>query len=184
MNKNARVIVSGFGGQGVMMVGQVLAYAGVEAGLNSLWYPSYGPETRGGTAHCAVSLSTQTIGSPVFSTATAALVFNRPSLEKFAGKIDSNGVLFFNASLITDAESIPSKGKRFGVPIYEMAAKLQDSRVANMILMGVYLEQSQILDDTMIRLGIEHVLGPSKLHLVELNMQAVQAGRDYFKNLL
>src|SRR5690606_901689 len=104
MPKQERITIAGFGGQGVMLIGQILAYAGNEIGKNTLWFPSYGPETRGGTANCAVTISDEAINSPVFSKANTLIAMNLPSLDKFYLKVLDNGNIIFNSSLIKDKE--------------------------------------------------------------------------------
>ena len=102
MEITKKITVAGFGGQGVMMIGQMIAHAANEEGLNTLWYPSYGPETRGGTANCTVTVSTSLINSPVFSKADTLIIMNKPSLEKFIDKVLDGGEIIYNSSLINE----------------------------------------------------------------------------------
>jgi len=98
---NEKIIVAGFGGQGVMLMGQLLAYAATNKELNTLWFPSYGPETRGGTANCQVIISDDVIHSPVFSKCDTAIIMNGTSLDKFESKVVPGGRIFLNSSLVS-----------------------------------------------------------------------------------
>ena len=97
---NEKVIIAGFGGQGVMLMGQVLSYCATEKEINTLWFPSYGPETRGGTANCSVTISEESVNSPVISTPDSIIIMNKPSLAKFMPKLKKGGNLFVNTNMI------------------------------------------------------------------------------------
>lgn len=179
MSRTEKVTVAGFGGQGVMLVGQMLAYAGNDAGKNSLWYPSYGPETRGGTANCAVTISDKEIYSPVFSKADTLIIFNGPSMDKFISKMKVDGNLFYNSSLITN---VPARVdvNIYPVPMNELAETLGNQKVANMVMLGAYLEVTKLFDDQV----IHEVLGKmlkSKPALIDINIKAIAMGRTYIK---
>jgi 2-oxoglutarate ferredoxin oxidoreductase subunit gamma len=127
------IVISGFGGQGVLFAGQVLAYAAVEEGKHVTWIPSYGPEMRGGTAHCAVVVSDQEIGSPLVRYPTAALVLNAPSMERYAPMVKPGGVL------VADSALVPQRSGRDDIQEVRVAAKeiaerLHAPQVANMVL--------------------------------------------------
>ena len=117
-----KIICAGFGGQGVMLLGQLLAYAANEKGLNTLWYPSYGPETRGGTANCSVTISEKPVNSPVISQADTIMVLNKPSLDKFESKVKPGGRLFVNSSLI-DSQANRTDVETFYIPATKLPAK-------------------------------------------------------------
>jgi len=143
MREAKNVKVAGFGGQGVMMFGQVLAYSATKDNINGLWFPSYGPETRGGTANCSVIVSEETINSPVFKNANHLVAFNLPSLEKFRDKVTDDGLILYNSSLID--EDVSETGRLcVGVPINDIAIKLDNPKVANMVMMGAYLELTHL----------------------------------------
>ena len=135
-----RVICAGFGGQGVMSMGQLLTYAGMLEEKEVSWLPSYGPEMRGGTANCSVTISDMPVGSPVITDdATCAIVMNLPSLDKFENDVVAGGKVLVNSSLIekkvqtTDVDA-------YYIPANEIALELGNPRVANMIMLGAYLE--------------------------------------------
>lgn len=180
MNKTQKITIAGFGGQGVMMIGQMLAYAGNEDNLHSLWFPSYGPETRGGTANCAVILSDKYINSPVFSKADCLIAMNKPSLDKFIKKVEKDGIILYNASLIEDFECDVDK---IGVPVNDIASELGNMKVINMVMLGAYLETFKTFTDEVIHDVLKKVLGPEKASMVDINIKAINAGRQYIKNI-
>jgi len=173
-----RVTIAGFGGQGVMMIGQMLAYAATEDNLQTLWFPSYGPETRGGTANCSVTISSSEINSPIFSHADTIIVLNNPSLQKFSSKVKNNGVVLYNSSLIT--EEVKVEGARvFGVPMNDIAIELGNARVANMVIMGAYLEITKVFSQESIVKVLKKFLEKGKEHLLDINISALNLGREY-----
>ncbi|PKL00369.1 MAG: 2-oxoacid:ferredoxin oxidoreductase subunit gamma [Tenericutes bacterium HGW-Tenericutes-1] len=182
MNETYNIKVAGFGGQGVMMVGQILAYAATDLDLYALWYPSYGPETRGGTANCSVIVSKKQINSPVFQKATHLIAFNQPSLDKFINNVKSDGVILYNSSLI-DAPKPFEDVKIYGVPANEMALELGNIQVANMIIMGAYLAITDMFTIEIVEHMLKKLLGERKAHLMDINKQAIQKGFDFIKNL-
>ncbi|MCF7923594.1 MAG: 2-oxoacid:acceptor oxidoreductase family protein [Candidatus Izimaplasma sp.] len=182
MKKTSNVKVAGFGGQGVMMFGQVLAYSATKDDLFGLWFPSYGPETRGGTANCAVIVSDKQINSPVFKDADHLVAFNLPSLEKFRSNVVENGLILYNGSLIKD--EVKEEGKLcIGVPVNDIANELGNVKVANMVMMGAYLGLTNLFSDETIEAVIKKFLGQKKADLLDINMEAIQKGKDYIKDL-
>jgi 2-oxoglutarate ferredoxin oxidoreductase subunit gamma len=180
MRKTERITVAGFGGQGVMMIGQMLAYAGNEIEINSLWFPSYGPETRGGTANCAVILSEGPIYSPVFSKADTLIALNGPSLDKFKEKVQQEGIIIYNSSLIHEFEN-PAGATVYAIPFNDLAHDLGNSKVANMIALGAYLEITKQFEDDIMHQLLSKFLTGSKSELIEINKQALQLGRNYIR---
>lgn len=175
MNKTEQVLIAGFGGQGVMMIGQVLAHTASDLNLHSLWYPSYGPETRGGTANCAVTISSEQILSPVFSKANTIIVLNKPSFEKFKIKISEEGKILYNSSLIL--EEIEGA---YPIPMNELAQELGNSKVANMVMLGSYLELTKVFTFNQIESTLKEYL-KDKQDLIEVNLNAIKKGMDYIK---
>ncbi len=182
MNSTCRIRVAGFGGQGVMMFGQMLAYSATHDELNTLWFPSYGPETRGGTANCSVIVSNQTINSPVFKAADHLVVFNMPSLTKFQEQIEQGGLILYNASLIKTAVK-SDKALVVGIPINDIAHDLGSLQVANMVMLGAYLELTGLFTDATITEIIKKFMGERKAHMVEINIQAIAAGRKQIRDI-
>lgn len=181
MNKAKRITIAGFGGQGVMMLGQILAYAGNEADLNSLWFPSYGPETRGGTANCSVTLSATPINSPVFAKADTLIALNNPSLKKFENRIKENGAIIYNSSIIPPVQAREDV-QLYPIPASDIANDLGNMKVVNMVMLGAYLELNPDFSDDL----IIQVLGKflkGKEHLIDVNIQAIKAGKEYISKL-
>ncbi|WP_130807773.1 2-oxoacid:acceptor oxidoreductase family protein [Senegalia massiliensis] len=175
-----RVIMAGFGGQGVMSIGQLLTYAGMIENKNVSWLPSYGPEMRGGTANCNVMVSDTNIGSPIVTEATAAIVMNRPSLDKFEKDIVKDGNLLINSSLI-DRKVERDDLKAYYIPANEIANELGNARVANMVMLGAYLELTNAVKIESILEAFKKVFGESKSHLIPINKEALEKGAELIK---
>ena len=169
------IILSGFGGQGVMSIGKNLVEAGVEEGLQVSWVPSYGPEMRGGTANCSVILSDDRIGSPLVESPTEIIVMNRPSLAKFAPTVRSGGAIFVNSSIITDPVTREDVTPVY-IPCDQIAAELGNPKVANMVMLGAYVAYAKVLRVDTIKNMIETMFSGRKAHLIPLNMQALERG--------
>ena len=165
----------GFGGQGVLLMGQILAYAGMLAGRNVSWLPSYGPEMRGGTANCHVILSDEPVGSPVVSRATTVIALNRPSLDKFESVVQPGGKLFINSSII-DSKAQRADVEAFYVPCNGLAEALGNGRVANMVMLGAYISRTGCVDAEYILKALRAKLGERKADLLEINRKALEAG--------
>lgn len=138
------IIIAGFGGQGVMSMGQLIAYAGMLEGKGVSWLPSYGPEQRGGTANCAVVVSDEPVGSPLVTRPTSVIVLNNPSFDKFEPRVRPGGLLLLNSSLVVRA-SDRTDIKIIEISATDLANDLGNSRVANMILLGAFLECRKIV---------------------------------------
>lgn len=175
------IIIAGFGGQGVMSLGQLLTYAGMFEEKNVSWLPSYGPEQRGGTANCAVVISDEPVGSPLVSSPSTVIVLNNPSFEKFESKVLPGGLLIIDSSLVTK-ELIREDIQFLKIDATKIANELGNSRIANMILLGSFLEKTRILALESIMEALKKVLPPSKHHLLELNHQALLRGKDLVQN--
>ena len=130
-----QLIIAGFGGQGVLLIGQLLAYSGMLEGKEVSWMPAYGPEMRGGSANCSVVISDEPVGSPKVEDATAVIAMNRPAMEKFESSIVPGGILLINSSLI-DVEPKRTGVKVVKVPVNDIAAELGNARVGNMVMLG------------------------------------------------
>jgi len=178
MFDSVNVKVAGFGGQGIMMFGQLLAYAATYEELFGLWYPSYGPETRGGTANCSVIVSKKTINSPVFQKSSHLIAFNAPSLDKFKDKMKDNGLILYNSSLVKEHVTC-SNAVCIGIPIVDLATELGTVQVANVVMLGAYLELTNLFNEQTIEKVLTKFLGTKKAHMLEVNIEALQKGREY-----
>ena len=175
---NERVICAGFGGQGVMLIGQLISYAGMLEDHEVSWLPSYGPEMRGGTANCSVMVSEKPIGSPIITdNATAAIVMNLPSLVKFEKDVEAGGRLLINSSLIEKKASRDDLNIYY-IPANELAVSLGNSRVSNMVMLGAYLELTKIVSIASVMKALKKIFGPSKEHLMQVNEEALKKGAE------
>ncbi|MFH1679248.1 MAG: 2-oxoacid:acceptor oxidoreductase family protein [Candidatus Eisenbacteria bacterium] len=171
--ETVRMKVAGFGGQGILFLGEVLAEAGMQAGHRVTWLPSYGPEMRGGTANCHVVISSECIGSPTVSAPNVLVAMNRPSYERFVEDVVDRGMLLYDSSLI-EGVSIPDRLEGHAVPATKIADSLGNTRVANVVMLGAYLGITGIFNR-------EQALKALRLHirrtqLLELNEKALDAG--------
>jgi 2-oxoglutarate ferredoxin oxidoreductase subunit gamma len=166
---------AGFGGQGIMVMGQILAQAAMDGGFEVVWIPSYGPEMRGGTAYCTVVISDRLIGSPIIRNPKHLIAMNRPSLEKFAPTLKPGGVIFINSSIISigagrnDVDVV-------SVPIIEIAKELGNIRAANIIALAAFVARSNVLDFALLQKAVKDKFA-KKEKLIPLNMKALEAGR-------
>lgn len=178
-----RIIIAGFGGQGVMAMGQLLTYSGMVEEKNVSWLPSYGPEMRGGTANCNVTISSDPVGSPVVVEATTAIVLNKPSLDKFETSVVPGGNLLINTSLI-DRKSNRDDLNVYYIPANEIAIELGNVRIANMVMLGAYIEITKAIGVDSVYKAFEKVFGESKAHLLPINKQALEKGAEAVKSLV
>ena len=171
------IIISGFGGQGALFAGMLLAYAGMDSGKNVTWIPSYGPEMRGGTAHVVVIIADEEIGSPVVRRPSAAIVLNNPSMEKYEPLVKEGGLLVYNSSLIsgsprrTDIRSI-------AVPANDIAAEMGSAKMANVVALGALAAATGVLPLEALAKALRDHLPESKRRLLEPNLQALQRGAE------
>ena len=174
------IVIAGFGGQGVLFAGQVLAYAAMDSGMEVTWFPSYGPEMRGGTANCTVIIGDEEIGSPLVLNPRAAIIMNLPSLEKYEETLQPEGVLIINASLI-DQESSRDDLSVAKIPANEIAEELGNKRLTNMVLLGALLARLPVLQIEAVEKALEEHLPARHQHLLPLNFKALRVGADLAK---
>ncbi len=169
------IVLSGFGGQGVLFAGQLLAYTALQEDRHVTWYPSYGPEMRGGTAHCTVIVSDDEIGSPVVRNPTAAIVMNIPSLEKYEPLVASGGVLIVNSSLV-DRQPTRTDLQVVMVPANEVAEELGDRRLANLVMLGALMQRLQTFTLEQIGKALKRNIPERHRDLLKANLQALRRG--------
>jgi 2-oxoglutarate ferredoxin oxidoreductase subunit gamma len=169
------VVISGFGGQGALFAGQMLAYAAMDLGLHVTWIPSYGPEMRGGTAHCTVTVSDDEIGSPLVRNPSAAIAMNAPSLDKYEPLVAPGGVLVVNSSL---AHRPATRGdiRVVEVPASAIADELGEARLANLVLLGALLAATRALPLEAVEAALEAHLPERRRALLAANRQALHRG--------
>ncbi len=178
MPRQKEVVFAGFGGQGVMTIGQLLAYTAMEEGKQVCWIPSYGPEMRGGTANCTVVVSKDRIGSPIINNPQSACVFNRPSLDKFGPLIRKGGLLLVNSSLI-DVKSGRDDLKEILIPVNDIAIKLGNPKVANMVMLAAYVQIAGVVTFKTLEKMLDEKMGGRKKDLLEINHRAIAEGRNF-----
>ena len=169
-------IIAGFGGQGVMLIGNLLAYAGMNEGMNVTYIPVYGPEMRGGTANCTVVLSEEEIGSPIIHRPESLIIMNRPSLDKFQSRLKDGGVQIINSSLIDKELAEKDRIKSYFVPCNEIADEIGNARMANMVAIGAYLQATGILTPQAAIDALSNVISPHYAKLIPANAKAIEAG--------
>ena len=175
-----KTIFSGFGGQGVLMMGISLANSAMNKGYHVTYLPAYGAEMRGGTANCTVALGDEEIASPVASEPNYLIVMNAPSLFSFQNKVTSGGTIFLNSSIINDRPNRQDV-KVFCVPCADMAQELGNSRVANIIMMGAFIKTSGVVSPDIYLKSLESIMGSKKKSLAEVNRKAFAVGFDYIE---
>ncbi|MBL7742174.1 MAG: 2-oxoacid:acceptor oxidoreductase family protein [Chitinophagaceae bacterium] len=176
------LIVSGFGGQGVLSLGMTLAYAGMVENKEISWMPSYGPEMRGGTANCIVILSDNKISSPILSMFDSAIVLNQPSMDKFAPRVKPGGLLLYESASILQP-AIRTDIIITGIPAITEALKMKNAKVMNMIMLGAYLQLKPVVQNDSIIEALAKVL-PEKYHnLLPINRQALESGEELAKEI-
>lgn len=170
-----RMIIAGFGGQGVLLIGQLIAYAGMLADKEVSWMPSYGPEMRGGSANCAVVVSDEPVASPKVEEADLVIAMNRPSMELFEKALVPGGVLIYNSSLI-DVKPIRQDIQVVAVPCNDIANDLGSLRSTNMVMLGAYAGVTGEYSVDTLMGALRHKLGPSKEKFMPANQKAIEAG--------
>ncbi|MBI3039432.1 2-oxoacid:acceptor oxidoreductase family protein [bacterium] len=178
--KVEKIILAGFGGQGILFLGKLLAQVGMISGKYVSWIPSYGPEMRGGTANCTVIISEQPIGSPLVTIPDIVIAMNRPSVSKFNVRIKPGGMLMYNSSLI-ERQEFRDDIRLVEIPASEIADDLGDSRVANMVMAGAYVKLSKILIYEDVTKNISALISTTKKALTELNLTAFEKGYNFVK---
>jgi len=178
--QNPRLKLAGFGGQGILLLGLGIAQAGMQAGYNVSWIPSYGPEMRGGTANCHVNLSHRRIGSPIVSRPTVLVVMNLPSLEKFEDEVVPDGLIIYDSSLINRAPK-RTDVQVLALPATQLADELGNTRIANMIILGAYIAYTGILSKEVVYAALPEII--KRKNLIQLNEQAIAKGMDFVQKL-
>jgi 2-oxoglutarate ferredoxin oxidoreductase subunit gamma len=177
MKQSHEIIIAGFGGQGVLSMGQIVAYSAIKENKEVSWMPSYGPEMRGGTAYCVVIVSEKRISSPIVTTFDTAIILNQPSLEKFEKAVNPGGLLVYEQSTIinpptrTDIEIL-------AVPGIEIAQELKSKQVANMVLLGAFLTKRPIVKPENVVNALKSVLPAHRQNLIPTNEEALKRGKQ------
>jgi 2-oxoglutarate ferredoxin oxidoreductase subunit gamma len=171
------IIIAGFGGQGVLSMGKILAYSGIMQDKEVSWMPSYGPEMRGGTANVTVILSDERVSSPVLNQYDTAIILNQQSLDKFEGQVKKGGTLFF------DSNGITREPERKDISVYQVdaaaeAAKMGSTRTFNMIMLGGYLKIKELVSLDNVIKGLKKSLPQRHHHTIPMNEEAIKRGMN------
>ena len=177
------IVFSGFGGQGVLFAGQILAFAGMDSGKEVTWMPSYGPEMRGGTANCTVIIADEEIGSPLVRHPQAVVVMNLPSLDKYESSLPENGVLIINGSMVT-RDTTRTDIIHVVVPANEIAEKIGNKRLTNMVLLGALLEKLPVLPMSAIDDALNNHLPERHRKFLPANLEALKLGAAFARGEL
>ena len=173
-----KFLFSGFGGQGILFVGKLMAYKGLTEDKQVSWLPSYGPEMRGGTASCSVIVSDTPVGSPIVSNPDVLVAMNLPSLDRFESAVVPGGIIFADATLIArDIERTDVKLVK--IPATQMASDNGTPTLANMILLGKILKELGQFDVEKVEAALRKVISAKRADMLEVNLKAMQLGADY-----
>ena len=172
------VIIAGFGGQGVMLIGNLLAQAGMEHGLEVSFIPVYGAEMRGGTANCTVVLDEHPIGSPLVREPMSTIILNGPSLDKFQPRLAADGVQIVNASLV-DEKLLDAAKRTVYIPVNDMAHELGNVKMANMVALGAWLKATGALPLNVVQEALNRVVSAHYAKLISANAKALEQGYNF-----
>ena len=177
------LIIAGFGGQGVLIIGNLLAYAAMKEGKCVTYLPIYGVEMRGGTANCTIVISSGEIGSPIVEKAHSAIVLNLPSLVKYEPRILPKGLLLLNSSLIDPKEASRKDIELLAIPVNDIAVKNGNPRLANMVALGAFVEKTRLIRIESLFESFEKVLDERHHSLIPSNIKAIQKGAEFVRSL-
>jgi 2-oxoglutarate ferredoxin oxidoreductase subunit gamma len=176
------VIIAGFGGQGIILTGRLLAQTAMKAGKEVTYIPSYGAEMRGGTSNCTVIIADEPIACPIVSRPGSLIVMNKASFNKFAPRIKEAGLMVVNSSLVDEDAQLPDSVDFLPIPANDLAVELGSPRSANMVALGAYLERRGILDHELAARCLPDVLAKRYHHTLPINTKALQRGAEFAKN--
>jgi len=174
------IIIAGFGGQGVLSMGKILAYSGIMQGMQVTWMPSYGPEMRGGTANVTVILSDTKISSPLLSKFDTAIILNQQSMDKFEHSIKPGGMMIYDPNGIV-RKPVRKDIKIYSIDAVEISNELGNSKAYNMVVLGAYLSRKPIVTMENVIRGLKKSLPERNHHLIPLNEKAIKVGMEKVK---
>ncbi|MBR6633481.1 MAG: 2-oxoacid:acceptor oxidoreductase family protein [Clostridia bacterium] len=173
-----KYLFAGFGGQGILFAGKLLAYKGLTDEKQVSWLPSYGPEMRGGTASCSVILSDSPVGSPIVSNPNILIAMNLPSLDKYEDTVEAGGMIFYDSSLI-EREVKRDDVKVFPIPATKLAEENGTPTLANMIIVGKVLAETGDFTDESVMAALKKVISAKRADMLDVNLNAMKLGRDF-----
>ncbi len=173
-----KILIAGFGGQGILFTGKAMAYTGLKCGMEVSWLPSYGPEMRGGTANCSVTLSDTPIGSPIVDKPDLLIAMNLPSLEKYFFETEPNGTIVYDSSLI-DNKLNRDDVKIYAIPATKLASDNALDGLANMIILGKVIKETGILTLEQVESSLAKMIPAKKADMLDKNVRAIKIGFDF-----
>jgi 2-oxoglutarate ferredoxin oxidoreductase subunit gamma len=173
-----KFLFAGFGGQGILFAGKLLAYKGLLDGKEVSWLPSYGPEMRGGTASCSIIISDTPVGSPIVAKPDILIAMNLPSLDKYENSVTEGGMIFYDSSLI-ERDVIRKDVKAFPIPSTKMADDNGTPTLANMIIMGKVLKEIGEFNEDSVRAALSKVISAKRADMLDVNFKAMKLGFDF-----
>ncbi|MBO5927907.1 MAG: 2-oxoacid:acceptor oxidoreductase family protein [Clostridia bacterium] len=174
----SKILIAGFGGQGILFTGKLIAYTGLNVGKEVSWLPSYGPEMRGGTANCSVTVSDTPIGSPIVDKPNVLVAMNLPSLEKYYNETEKGGYAIYDSSLI-EKKADRNDIKTVGIPATRLATENNLEGLANMIILGKVIKETNVLTLEQIKESLVKMVPAKKAALLENNIKAIELGYNY-----
>jgi 2-oxoglutarate ferredoxin oxidoreductase subunit gamma len=178
MSKTTKILIAGFGGQGILFTGKAVAYTGLKVGMEVSWLPSYGPEMRGGTANCSVTLSDEPIGSPIVDKPDVLIAMNLPSLDKYYNDTEKGGYVIYDSSLISK-EATRDDVTTIGIPATKLASDNALDGLANMIILGKVIKATGVLTLEQITNSLAQMIPAKKAALLDKNIKAMEIGYNY-----
>ena len=173
-----KILIAGFGGQGILFSGKVLAFTGLKADKQISWLPSYGPEMRGGTASCSVTVSDEQIGSPIVDRPDVLIAMNLPSLERYITATEKGGIAIYDSSLISDFTKVDGVNA-IGIPATKMASENALEGLANMIILGKLLKETGLFTLEQVSTSLKEMIPAKKAHLLDKNVSAIELGYNF-----
>ena len=178
------LVISGFGGQGVLVIGNLLAHAAMKEGRHVTFLPIYGVEMRGGTANCTVVVSSREIGSPVIERPHGAILMNLPSLVKYQPRVLSKGLMLYNSSLIDPKEANRQDIELLPVPVNDIAIENGNPKLSNMVALGAFIEKTNLIQMGSLFESLEKVIDERYHSLIPSNIKAIEKGAQFVKTLI
>lgn len=176
------IVIAGFGGQGIILAGKLLAQTAMNAGKEATYMPSYGAEMRGGTANSMVVVSDKPVASPLVSNPSSLIVMNKASINKFASRVKNGGLIIYNSSLIDTEPQVDNSIEILAVPADDLAVELGNPKIANMVMVGAYLQKKGYLSPEMAAKSLPAVLAKRYHNMLGINTKALQGGADFVKD--
>ncbi len=177
--KTTKILIAGFGGQGILFTGKAIAYTGLKADMEVSWLPSYGPEMRGGTANCSVTLSDTPIGSPIVDKPDVLVAMNLPSLEKYFYETEAGGYVVYDSSLITNFTGKRADVNAFAIPATKLASDNGLDGLANMIILGKVIKETNVLTLEQVKTSLSQMIPAKRAAMLEKNVSAIELGYNY-----